>query len=143
MQEVRQDYTIATKSNKRQLLNSFEIFEKPQDINITDIRFSPTSRGNFQDFVYVIFKCKYDCETIFTDEHVEEMQRFSEYITDDPLWSKVCRREATGNTLIPVDGVGCSQHSYFNITRFNTLAEEKINKTEKITGTKVDKEIHL
>ena len=50
------------------------------------------------------------------------MERFAEEITRDPLWPKLCRREGDGNLTIPVDAWGCTQHSYFNLTRFNKIA---------------------
>jgi hypothetical protein len=123
---VQSDYTISTKQNQQRRLQNegFTIWNKPRGVNLTDISFLPSSRGDFQDYVYVIFKCKDDCETIFTDKHIKEMLRFSAKMTDDPLWSKVCRREGDGNKTVPVDGVGCSSHSYLNFTRFYELAKE-------------------
>ena len=119
-----EDYTISTKQNqqRRQLQSSFEISEIPSNVSITDISFIPTSRGDYENFVFVIFKCKNRCKTIFTVEHIKEMERFAEEITRDPLWPKLCRREGDGNLTVPVDAWGCTQHSYFNLTRFNKIA---------------------
>ena len=120
--EVQKDYYIAKNKQRRNLKNSFKIHEKPEDVDINNIRFIKTSRGNYQDFVYVIFKCKDRCTTIFTEQHIAEIDRFATELTSDPLWSRVCRREGEGEFTVPVDDWGCTESSYFNITRLNKMA---------------------
>jgi len=37
--------------------------------------------GPYEDWVYVIFKCKDNCKTIFTDSNIKEMRQYTETMT--------------------------------------------------------------
>ena len=71
------------------------------------------------------------------------MERFAEEMTRDPLWPKLCRREGDGNKTVPVDAWGCTEQSFFNLTRFNKFAKESHNLTQMLTGIQVDEHMHL
>jgi hypothetical protein len=57
----------------------------------------------------LIYKCKNDCQTILTKEHIAEMERFTAQAVDDPTWAESCARLSSEKA---VDGVQCSDSAY-------------------------------
>lgn len=72
-----------------------------------------TFSGSYENWIFAVFKCKDDCDTIFELDRIKDMMRFTETtITADPTWPKVCVRD-----LKPIqDKFGCSKTSYNNLT---------------------------
>ena len=71
----------------------------------------PSSSGPRSHWIYIVYKCKYDCETLFTFEAIKEMFELTGNITSHPSWSKLCRRKP-GEEI--KDGWGCN--GYTNLT---------------------------
>lgn len=84
----------------------------------------------YDDYIYVIYKCKDNCKTIFTNKNLKDMQRFTNKITSSPLWAQFCVREINQPYF---DGFGCTRNSYNNITKFITA-----NLDQKATQKEVD-----
>lgn len=71
-----------------------------------------------------IYKCKYSCETIFTEENLYAMNEFSQLITEEELFPKMCRRDYSAHPIQAysmADAYGCSANTYKNITTIPTL----------------------
>lgn len=89
--------------------------------DVDNINFIERVNSNFQKNINVIFKCKNDCKTIFTNGHVKEMLRFTAWATDDPLWQQLCYRESKETVVFIADGFGCSDKAYLNLTKYVEL----------------------
>ena len=90
--------------------------------------------GDPGDYVYMIFKCKNDCKTIFTYENLLDMSYLVGNITDYKMWPKYCIRDGLfikddGKTneygKHVRDGYGCIQESYYNLTQALSLSYYK------------------
>jgi hypothetical protein len=77
------------------------------------IKFIERTAGPRDHWVYIVFKCKYDCKTLFTFDTIKEMFEFTGNVTAEPSWNKLCRRNPDEK---PVDGWGCNGPSYRNLT---------------------------
>lgn len=53
--------------------------------------------------INIIFKCKQKCKTIFTNEYIREMLRFTRQATDDPLWNMLCYRQTPDRVVFVAD----------------------------------------
>ena len=85
----------------------------PEGIPLDFINLQEKDGGG--DDIVVYFKCKKKCDTIFTREKIEEMNRFVEVMTSKPFWRKHCRRDKNERYE---DGFGCTRSSYANITKY-------------------------
>ena len=85
------------------------------------IDFLDRTNSDFGKNINVIFKCKNECKTIFTNDHVNEMLRFSAWATNDPLWQQLCYRESKDKVVFVADGFGCSDKAYLNLTKYVEL----------------------
>ena len=63
----------------------------------------------------LLFECADDCKTVLDVEHLKEIRRFMKIAMADPLWGKICYK-APG--ALAVDGVGCTNEAYQNLTRY-------------------------
>ena len=66
-------------------------------------------------YLSLIFECKDDCLTIIDSAHIKEMMKFTASAVDDPTWGRICTRVLKEKTI---DGAGCSENAYSNLTRF-------------------------
>lgn len=85
--------------------------------------------GPDEGIILVMFKCKNDCETIFTLEHIKEMNRFVTKMVDHPNWPLLCLRSTSVEEEKDVkDGKLCLGDSYMNAT---SIAMKFLEKEEK------------
>jgi hypothetical protein len=59
----------------------------PPGIPLDYIRFIEKPQGAYDDFIYIIFKCKKNCDTILTAKNILTMNNFTAELTKDPLWA--------------------------------------------------------
>ena len=59
----------------------YNIFNLPPGVPLKYVRILNKHIGPSEDFLYIIFKCKNDCKTIFTPKNLIEMDRFTAKIT--------------------------------------------------------------
>lgn len=52
----------------------YNVTNMPPGVDVRNIRFVTRSRGPNERDIKVIFKCKDDCKTIFTNKNLKEMQ---------------------------------------------------------------------
>jgi hypothetical protein len=60
-----------------------------------DVDWIPRAMGDSADYLYIIFKCKNNCKTLFTYESLVEMRQLVGNITDYDMWPKICIRDGT------------------------------------------------
>ena len=78
-------------------------------------------QGNYNDMVMAMFICKDDCKTILTPKNLMEMNQFAAELTSHELWFEFCIRNPQGEAI---DGVGCGEESYQNMTATLTRATQ-------------------
>ena len=90
----------------------FDIRKRPLFVSLDGIEFIPRYKGEQGHTIFAIYKCKKDCKTIFTKNHMKEIVRFSDIINSDYLWPRLCVRDSKKFA----DGMGCTTNSYFNLS---------------------------
>ena len=45
----------------------------PPGVDLKDIQFLKRDQGQFENYIFAIYKCKNDCDTIFTEKNLEEI----------------------------------------------------------------------
>lgn len=92
----------------------YNLFNLPHGVPLEFIKMIERHTGPREDWVFIIFKCKNEGDTIFTPQNVMEMDNFVGEITKGELWPKLCTREDTDHLA---DGYHCGSSSYSNLTR--------------------------
>lgn len=110
----------------------FTIFNLPPGVPLEYVKILTKHTGPSEEFLYIIFKCKKACKTIFTPKNLIEMDKFVAKITDHPNWTKVCTRE---NPEDLTDAMLCGRNTYFNITN---LIRQHIDINEQTTQEQLD-----
>ena len=109
---------------KESVLSKYKsITDLPEGVSLSEIKLVEKPMAAYDDYIYVIYKCKdSNCKTIFTKQNLDDMQRFTDTITADPIWAQFCVREVNQPYF---DGFGCTRNAYNNLTRYITanLAE--------------------
>jgi hypothetical protein len=116
--EVYEVPEVGIQDDRRRLQGTkirYSVSRLPPRTPVQFINLQEKELGPQDDWIYAIFKCKGDCKTIFTEENIKEMNRFTQLMTEDRLWHMFCVREK--NQRI-VDGRGCSSNAYNNVTRY-------------------------
>ena len=82
------------KAGTRMRLRNLKASEKyksitnlPENVKLTEIKLVEKPMAAYDDYIYVIYKCKDNCKTIFTNKNLKDMQRFTNEITSSPLWA--------------------------------------------------------
>jgi len=75
-------------------LYSLDDVKQLTSISKQSVNFLESPSSDFDKNINIIFKCKDNCKTIFTNKHVLEMLRFTAEATNDTLWSDMCLRES-------------------------------------------------
>ena len=73
----------------------------------------PRYKGGQGHTIFAVYKCKNDCKTIFTKNHMKEIVKFADLISSDYLWPRLCVRDLSKKYA---DGMGCTSNSYFNLS---------------------------
>ena len=90
-----------------------------EGVEAKEIRFIERGVGGYEDWVFAVFKCKGDCQTIFTQANLQEMMEFTSQITDEEYWPLLCAREYhqdDNQKQFFKDGYGCTESAYLNLT---------------------------
>jgi predicted RND superfamily exporter protein len=99
----------------------YTVGDPPPGVPLDFVRMLDKPTGEGQDHIYALFRCKGDCKTIFTPESLRDMNRFSQEVSEHPLWYKHCAREQSTRAA---DAVGCGKNSYANLTKEVTRAAD-------------------